>query len=199
MTLKRSSSMIIVGAAALAALAACTPATTKPQGEATQAMPSADVPITDQEKAEIQAGLNKLGYDAGAVDGFIGRQSRAAIRSFQADIGATADGFYSPALLQRVRVEAGEAGMAPKPMAAQAPAAATTERMTAASAPAVTAPTVAAPTMSAPTVTTPQPVAARPVTPAAPEPKSVYVNEVGGDSGGGDGGGGGGDGGGGGW
>jgi peptidoglycan hydrolase-like protein with peptidoglycan-binding domain len=122
MTFKRSSSMILVGATALVALGACAPKPGgQPQAAATQAMPSADVPITDLEKAEIQAGLNKLGYGAGAVDGFIGRQSREAIRSFQADVGAEADGYYSPALLQRVRAEAGAIAVTAQPAAVQPP------------------------------------------------------------------------------
>lgn len=190
MTFKRSSSMMLVGATALAALAACVPAqNTAPQSVAAQAVTNADVPISDQHKAEIQAGLNKLGYDAGMVDGFIGRQSRDAIRAFQADIGATADGFYSPALLERVRAEAGVVAITTKPEAVQAPTPAAPKPVVK-TAPAAPKPAVVA----APAV---QPVVA-PAPAPAPAPTTVIIS--GGGDGGGDGGGGGGGGdGGGGW
>ena len=116
--------ILLSGAAALALLAGCAQpggsgaTTAKP---APEAYPTADVPISDSDKALIQASLNKLGYDAGPVDGFIGRKSRAAIRAYQADIGAPADGFYSPALVERLKADAGPVAVTSKPEAVQAP------------------------------------------------------------------------------
>lgn len=172
MTIKRSSSTILAGMTALFALAACAPmSNTGPQAAAPQAIPSADVPITDLEKAEIQAGLNKLGYEAGPVDGFIGRQSREAIRSFQADIGAVADGFYSPALLERVRAEAGDVTIATSPEAVQTPV----------------QPAAAAPAVQK-AAATPAPAAPAPVVEEKPAPSidfGTYEPSDGGDGGGG--------------
>jgi hypothetical protein len=55
---------------------------------------------------ELQAGLNKLGYDAGAVDGIIGRGTRGALQKFQKDKGLVADGFPTTEMLARVASEA---------------------------------------------------------------------------------------------
>lgn len=46
-----------------------------------------------QMNRDIQTALNFFGYDAGPVDGAIGRRSRAAISRFQAEMGYTADGY----------------------------------------------------------------------------------------------------------
>ena len=53
------------------------------------------IPST-QEGREIQASLNYFGFDAGAVDGQIGRRSRGAISSYQAYLGYPATGALSP-------------------------------------------------------------------------------------------------------
>ena len=49
-----------------------------------------------QEGREIQASLNYFGFDAGAVDGQLGRRSRGAISSYQAYLGYPATGALSP-------------------------------------------------------------------------------------------------------
>ncbi len=63
--------------------------------------------LTQGQARELQAGLNKLGYDAGAVDGIIGRGTRGALQKFQRDKGLVADGFPTTDMLTRVLSEAG--------------------------------------------------------------------------------------------
>ncbi|MDI5920082.1 peptidoglycan-binding protein [Halomonas sp. LR5S13] len=53
--------------------------------------------------AEIQRELNRLGYDAGPVDGAMGRRTRSAIREYQADRDMAQDGRASADLLKRLR------------------------------------------------------------------------------------------------
>ncbi len=49
-----------------------------------------------QRNREVQTALNYFGYNAGVVDGVIGRRSRAAISRFQKDMGFAADGHLEP-------------------------------------------------------------------------------------------------------
>jgi hypothetical protein len=49
---------------------------------------------------DVQRALRQRGYYQGALDGDIGPQSRAAIRSFQADSGLPANGVIDSSLLQ---------------------------------------------------------------------------------------------------
>lgn len=181
-------------ALAAAALTACAEAqrTPPPEQQAVAAWPSADVPISDMDKAVIQASLNKLGYDAGAVDGFVGRRTRVAIRAFQADIGAPSTGYYSPLLVERLKQEAGPVSVATPEAVAPKPVAAKPAAKPAAAKP---KPVAAKPRAAAPK---PTPVAAKPAPAPAPEPApkkkdpwaAVTDNEYGGGDGG-DGGGGG--------
>jgi len=53
------------------------------------------IPST-QEGREIQASLNYFGFNAGGVDGQLGRRSRAAISSYQAYLGYPATGQLTP-------------------------------------------------------------------------------------------------------
>nr|WP_281379207.1 peptidoglycan-binding protein [Halomonas campaniensis] len=53
--------------------------------------------------AEIQRELNRLGYDAGPVDGAMGRRTRSAIREYQADRDMAQDGLATADLLRRLR------------------------------------------------------------------------------------------------
>lgn len=46
--------------------------------------------------AELQAGLNGLGYDCGTVDGIFGQKTLAAVKGFQASHGLTVDGVAGP-------------------------------------------------------------------------------------------------------
>ena len=53
--------------------------------------------------AEIQRELNRLGYDAGPVDGVMGSRTRSAIRAYQADMDIARNGRASADLLERLR------------------------------------------------------------------------------------------------
>src|SRR6056297_3660997 len=53
--------------------------------------PRASIPST-QEGRQIQTSLNYFGFDAGGVDGQLGRKSRAAISRYQSYMGYAATG-----------------------------------------------------------------------------------------------------------
>jgi N-acetylmuramoyl-L-alanine amidase len=50
--------------------------------------------------AELQRRLGGMGFDAGRVDGILGRGTEAALREFQRNTGLTVDGVCGPATLQ---------------------------------------------------------------------------------------------------
>ena len=52
--------------------------------------------------ATTQAGLTKLGYDPGRVDGLLGPKTRNAIRAYQTDHGLSVDGTPSAALERHI-------------------------------------------------------------------------------------------------
>jgi membrane-bound lytic murein transglycosylase B len=58
--------------------------------------------LTQTQAKELQTALNKLGYNAGAVDGVIGRGTRGALQKFQRDKGLVADGFPTTDMLDKV-------------------------------------------------------------------------------------------------
>jgi lytic murein transglycosylase len=60
------------------------------------------VMLTQQQAKDLQTALNKLGYNAGAVDGVIGRGTRRALQGFQKDKGLVADGFPTTEMLDKV-------------------------------------------------------------------------------------------------
>jgi lytic murein transglycosylase len=62
--------------------------------------------LTQQQAKDLQAGLNQLGFSAGAVDGIIGRGTRGALQKFQAANGLVADGFPTVAMLTAVQTKA---------------------------------------------------------------------------------------------
>ena len=64
--------------------------------------------LTQQQAKDLQAALNKLGYNAGAVDGIIGRGTRGALQKFQKDRSLVADGFPTTDMLAKVIEAAGE-------------------------------------------------------------------------------------------
>ncbi len=72
----------------------------------------------DPKVASIQAGLLKLGYDPGPVDGIFGSRTKAAIREYQLDNGLNVTGRPSAALTMSLRrkiaFDKANAGM-PKP------------------------------------------------------------------------------------
>ena len=63
--------------------------------------------LTQQQAKDLQAALNKLGYNAGAVDGIIGRGTRGALQKFQKDRSLVADGFPTTDMLAKVIEAAG--------------------------------------------------------------------------------------------
>jgi hypothetical protein len=52
--------------------------------------------------AEIQAGLARLGYDPGPIDGIAGPRTRSAIRAYQQDHGLVVDGRASANLAMHI-------------------------------------------------------------------------------------------------
>ncbi len=64
-------------------------------------------PLSVADIKTLQAGLNMLGHDAGAVDGIAGRGTRAALRRFQKAQGLPADGYPTPAMLDAVNAARG--------------------------------------------------------------------------------------------
>lgn len=65
--------------------------------------PANDKPLLRAEIKEIQALLNRLGYEVGAPDGVAGRQTRAGIKAFQRKSAIPADGYADVELLDRLR------------------------------------------------------------------------------------------------
>jgi membrane-bound lytic murein transglycosylase B len=67
------------------------------------AWPIHERPLSREEREDVQRGLERQGYPVGALDGVIGRQTRAAVRQFQKSHGLPADGFVSQSLLAYLR------------------------------------------------------------------------------------------------
>ena len=55
--------------------------------------PEDDIPLTRTQSRALQRALTDLGYDTRGVDGFIGPNTRAALRDFQRANGVTPDGY----------------------------------------------------------------------------------------------------------
>jgi peptidoglycan hydrolase-like protein with peptidoglycan-binding domain len=53
-----------------------------------------------------QRALAALGFDPGTPDGVVGAGTRKALRDWQKSRGIVADGYLSPALVQRLKSEA---------------------------------------------------------------------------------------------
>lgn len=67
------------------------------------AWPRDDRPLSADERSELQRLLTARGFDTGGVDGRIGPNTLAAVRSYQIATGLTPDGYVSLDLLQRLR------------------------------------------------------------------------------------------------
>lgn len=65
--------------------------------------PTGDKPLTTGQAMEMQRQLNRMGLDAGKVDGKIGEQVQTAIRAFQKRRGLTPDGYATVGLLEQMR------------------------------------------------------------------------------------------------
>ena len=68
-----------------------------------QAWPREERVLTRAERLELQQLLSQRGFYRGEPDGNLGAGTRDAVRSFQASIGAPADGFASSGVLDRLR------------------------------------------------------------------------------------------------
>lgn len=68
-----------------------------------QAWPREERVLTRAERFELQQLLGQRGFYRGEPDGNLGAGTRDAVRSFQASVGAPADGFASSGLLERLR------------------------------------------------------------------------------------------------
>ena len=78
-----------------------------------------ETPLSRGQRLDAQTSLLSLGYPVGKPDGLIGAGSRDAVRQWQKKNGLTADGYLTPALVEKLKAEAA----AMKPSApAQAPA-----------------------------------------------------------------------------
>ena len=67
------------------------------------AWPRHERALSRQENMEIQQRLKDAGYLITSIDGIVGPETRAAVRSFQADQGVIADGFVTHSLLEQLR------------------------------------------------------------------------------------------------
>jgi membrane-bound lytic murein transglycosylase B len=72
-------------------------------GPIIQAWPREDQPLSRADRIELQTLLTARGHDTKGTDGIVGRNTRAAIRSFQREVGERPDGYASVALLNRLR------------------------------------------------------------------------------------------------
>ncbi len=68
-----------------------------------QPWPRQERELSRAERLELQQLLAQRGFYRGVPDGQLGGQTRDALRSFQASIGAAADGFASSDVLERLR------------------------------------------------------------------------------------------------
>jgi len=59
--------------------------------------------LTRDQMMELQTALNRLGFNAGTPDGKFGTGTRSAVRQYQQSVNLTADGYPTPALLDRIK------------------------------------------------------------------------------------------------
>ncbi|MBV9994604.1 MAG: peptidoglycan-binding protein [Caulobacteraceae bacterium] len=64
-----------------------------------------ETPLSLTDRMDAQTALSKLGYNPGDVDGVVGLATRQALRAYQKARGLVADGYLSPAMVQRLRGE----------------------------------------------------------------------------------------------
>jgi len=79
------------------------------QGQLVKAWPS-ETPLSLADRMTAQRALAALGFDPGAPDGVVGMGTRAQLRAWQKARGLTADGYLSPAMVEKLKAEAGGAG-----------------------------------------------------------------------------------------
>lgn len=64
-----------------------------------------EVALSLAARQQAQRDLTRLGFDTGPADGVIGANTRAALRAWQTARGLPADGYLSPAVIQRLQAE----------------------------------------------------------------------------------------------
>lgn len=69
--------------------------------------PASDQRLSRDQVMALQAALNRLGHDAGPVDGILGSGTRGALRDWQRANGLAPDGYPTPALVDRLTGEGG--------------------------------------------------------------------------------------------
>lgn len=72
-------------------------------GQFATAWPTGDYSLNKAQRTEVQALLNRAGYDVGTPDGVVGPKTRAAVMAFQQRAGLPADGHVSGLLLDRLK------------------------------------------------------------------------------------------------
>ncbi|MCW5722970.1 MAG: lytic murein transglycosylase [Devosia sp.] len=65
--------------------------------------PAGDYALSKAQRTEMQALLNRAGYDVGTPDGVIGPRTRAAVMAYQSRVGLPADGHVSGLLFDRLK------------------------------------------------------------------------------------------------
>jgi len=78
------------------------------QGPLERAWP-VETPLSLADRMTAQRALAALGFDPGQPDGVVGMGTRAQLRAWQKARGITADGYLSPAMVQKLKAEAGGA------------------------------------------------------------------------------------------
>lgn len=91
---------VVIGAAAGGVIGAVTDESTIDLGKPVWA--SADTPANKSAVARVQAGLNRLGYEAGPTDGVMGPKTKGAIRTYQSDHALLVDGRPTAELAQHI-------------------------------------------------------------------------------------------------
>ena len=74
------------------------------QGPLVRAWPT-ETPLSLADRMTAQRALSALGFDAGQPDGVVGMGTRSALRAWQKARGLTADGYLSPAMVQKLKAE----------------------------------------------------------------------------------------------
>ena len=69
--------------------------------------------IRGEDVAELQAVLNRLGFECGRVDGIFGPLAQQAIKEFQTNIGLAPTGICSPDLVAQLTMLASQSGTGP--------------------------------------------------------------------------------------
>ena len=76
------------------------------QGPLVKAWPN-EVPLSLADRMTAQRALAAVGFDPGQPDGVVGMGTRAQLRAWQKARGLTADGYLSPAMVEKLKAEAG--------------------------------------------------------------------------------------------